>query len=319
MAKKGKKGAKKPSAKSSATVVGRVRKLTRRQKKQVSKKTAQQRKLTGSFSLTGQVVRTLKKFWKPLGGIVLVYLILNVIFASGISSLSTTVNDIKDNFQASGGRHFVDAIGGFGSLVGSAGASSSQTASVLQAILVVLESLVIIWAIRQLLSGDPIKVKAAYYRSMTPLIPFLLVIAVIFIQLLPVTLGSAIIGAILTTIFNSSAVLTAVFVGIFSALAVWSVYMISSSIFALYIVTLPGMEPRQALRSAKELVKFHRWQLMRRVAFLPLFILIAMAVLVVPLILFASFLVAPVFYVLSMIAILFIHTYLYSLYRSLLD
>ncbi|HSX17795.1 MAG TPA: hypothetical protein VLE51_00340, partial [Candidatus Saccharimonadales bacterium] len=74
-----------------------------------------------------------------------------------------------------------------------------------------------------------------------------------------------------------------------------------------------------ALRSAKNLVKFRRWQLMRRIVFLPIFILVVMAALVVPLILFVSFLVAPVFYILSMLAILFIHTYLYSLYRSLLE
>jgi hypothetical protein len=319
MAKKEKKGSKKTSSKSAAGVTGRVRKLTGRQKKRVSKKEAQKRGLPGSFHLTGEVFKTLKTYWKPLGGIVLVYLILNVVFASGISNLSATVANIKANFEASGGQHFWNALSGFGSLVGSAGSSSSQTASILQAILIILESLVIIWALRQLLSGNMIKVKEAYYLSMTPLIPFLLIVGVIFVQLLPMTLGSAVIGAILSTIFNQGGALTAFFVVIFTTLAAWSFYMISSSVFALYIVTLPEMQPRQALRSAKGLVKFHRWQLMRRIVFLPIFILLSMAVLVVPLILFASFLVAPVFYVLSMLVILFVHTYLYGLYRSLLD
>jgi hypothetical protein len=141
----------------------------------------------------------------------------------------------------------------------------------------------------------------------------------VFIQLLPLTIGWPIFGAILSVIFNPGGLLTLLSLVIFGLLAAWSFYMISSSIFALYIVTLPDMQPRPALRSAKDLVKFRRWQLMRKVLFLPIFILVLMAVLVVPLILFASFLVAPVFYVLSMLAILFIHTYLYSLYRSLLE
>ncbi|HSX17739.1 MAG TPA: hypothetical protein VLE51_00005, partial [Candidatus Saccharimonadales bacterium] len=288
MAKTEKKGSKKAST----TGVGRIRKLTRRQKKQVSKKEVRQRKLPNSFRLTRQVLQTLRTYWKPLGGIVLVYLILNIMFASGISSITSSVSNIKDNLQASGGHHILDAVGGFGSLVGSSGASSSQTASVLQAILIVLSSLVIIWALRQLLAGSSISVKEAYYRGVTPLIPFLLVIAVIFIQLLPVTLGTAIVGAILSTIFNPSGLLTAVFVVVFTAFAAWSIYMLSSSIFGLYIVTLPDMQPRQALRSAKNLVKFRRWQLMRRIVFLPIFILVVMAALVVPLILFVSFLVA---------------------------
>ncbi|MBI4033439.1 hypothetical protein HY379_00390 [Candidatus Saccharibacteria bacterium] len=298
----------------------RTRKLTRGQKKQVSKKEAQKHgRLPGSFRLTWRVFGTTRTYWKPLGGIVLVYLILNIIFASGISSLSSTVNNIKANLEASGGRDFSEALSGFGSLVGSAGAGGSQTASILQSILIILESLVIIWALRQLLAGNKVGVKQAYYQSMTPLIPFLLVIAVIFIQLLPLSLGAPIFGEILSAIFSAGGLLSVLFVLVLGALAAWSFYMISSSIFALYIVTLPDMQPRQALRSAKNLVRYRRWPLMRKVAFLPLFILLVMAVVVVPLILFVSFLVAPAFYLLSMLAILFVHAYLYSLYRSLLE
>lgn len=296
----------------------RTRELTRRQKKKTSKKEAQKRaKLPGSFRLTWRVFGTIRTHWKPLGGIVLVYLILNIIFASGISGLSSSMAEIKANLES--GDEFWNAVGGFGSLVGSGGASSSQTASILQSILIILESLVIIWALRQLLAGNKIGVKQAYYQSMVPLIPFLLVIAVIFIQLLPLTFGAPIIGTILATLLSTGALLTILFIIIFAALAAWSFYMISSSIFALYIVTLPDMQPRQALRSAKNLVRYRRWALMRRVAFLPIFILSVMAGVVVPLILSVSFLVAPVFYILSMLAILFVHAYLYSLYRSLLE
>ncbi|MEX0881483.1 MAG: hypothetical protein WDZ34_01230 [Candidatus Saccharimonadales bacterium] len=296
----------------------RTRRLTRGQKKTLAKKEVRKRtKLPGSFRLTWQVFGTIRTYWKTLGGIVLVYLILNIIFASGISGLGTSVAEIKANLE--NGDRFWNALGGFSSLVGSAGASSSQTASILQSILIILESLVIIWALRQLLAGNKVGVKQAYYQSMSPLIPFLLVVAVIFIQLLPLTFGTPVIGTILSTVLNAGALLTMILILIFAVLALWSFYMISSSIFALYIVTLPDMQPRQALRSAKNLVKYRRWALMRRVAFLPIFILVAMAIVVVPLILFVSFLVVPIFYILGMVAILFVHTYLYSLYRSLLE
>jgi hypothetical protein len=297
---------------------GRTRKLTRGQKKKVFKRKVKRRaKLPNSFKLTWQVFKIFRQHWKPLGGIVIVYLLLNVVFASGISGLSASVDSIKANLQDGG--QFSNAISGFSSLVGSGGTGGSQTASVLQGVLVVLESLVIIWALRHLLAGKRIAVKQAYYQSMGPLIPFMLVVLVVFIQLLPLTIGWPIFGAILGVIFNPGAALTILSLIIFALLAAWSFYMISSSIFALYIVTLPDMQPRPALRSAKDLVKFRRWQLMRKVLFLPIFILVLMAVLVIPLILFASSLVAPVFYILSMLAILFIHTYLYSLYRSLLE
>jgi hypothetical protein len=55
------------------------------------------------------------------------------------------------------------------------------------------------------------------------------------------------------------------------------------------------------------------------VFFLPVFVFVVMGVIIVPLILYASAIVPEVFYVLSMLAILFLHTYLYSLYRELLE
>lgn len=298
----------------------RVRKTTKKQKKQLNKReTRANTKLPSSFRLVGKVYRIFRANWRKLLGIVIIYFLLNIVFASGFGTISSTIDIIKADLDASGGRHFTNALSGFGSLVGSAGTSSSQTGSVLQSILIVIESLVIIWALRQILAGKTISVKDAYYRSMTPFIPFLLVIVVIIIQLLPVVLGSAIASAILSAIFSSSGTLTFIFAVIFTLLAAWSIYMLSSSIFALYIVTLPDMHPRKALHSAKNLVRYRRWLILRRLLFLPIFILVIMAIIIVPLILYATILVAPIFYFLGMVAILFIHSYLYSLYRSLLD
>jgi hypothetical protein len=185
-------------------------------------------------------------------------------------------------------------------------------------VLLVLESLVIIWALRQLLAGQKISVKQAYYHSMAPLVPFLLVILMIIIQLLPLTLGSALLALILSSTVTDSGLLTFIFVIIFIPLAAWTLYMVSASIFGLYIVTLPDMQPRQALRSAKNLVRFRRWVLLRRLLFLPVFILLVLGVISVPLILLMPFLVVPAFFILLMATILFAHTYLYSLYRGLI-
>ena len=251
----------------------------------------------------------------------MVYLILNIIFASGISNLSSAVEGIKTNLSSTGNSQnhpLAAAFSGFTSLVSSAGSSGSATGSVLQSVLIVLESLVIIWALRQLLAGAAVGVKQAYYQSTGPLIPFLLVIFVIILQLLPISLGAGALSLIQGSLANGSGVIAAIFVVLFGLLASWSFYMVSGSVFALYIVTLPDMHPRKALRSAKNLVRFRRLAVMRRVVFLPIFILIVMGALIIPCILVFTPLVAPLFYVLSMLAILFVHTYLYSLYRSLL-
>ncbi|HEU5004520.1 MAG TPA: hypothetical protein VFT49_00340 [Candidatus Saccharimonadales bacterium] len=313
---------KKSSAKSSKVAgAPRMRKTTRKQARSKAKKEARtQKPLVNSFKLTAQVVRSIAAHWKPLGGIVLVYLILNILFASGISDLSSSVNSIKTDLNSNGdsAHPIVAGASAFLTLITSSGASSSSTGSALQTVLIVLESLVIIWALRHLLAGQKITVKAAYYNSMAPLIPFLLVAFFIIIQLLPITFGSVALSAIASSLGTVSGLWTAVFVIVFLLLGAWSVYMVSASIFAVYIVTLPDMQPRDALRSAKKLVQYRRWAILRRVLFLPILILLVMAVIMIPLILYATFFAAPVFYLLGMLAILFVHAYLYSLYRGLL-
>jgi hypothetical protein len=313
------KEVKKPAKKSSATA-GRTRRLTKKQHKAKAKRQVRQRQpLPGSFKLTRQVLAIFKDHFKTLGGIVLVYLLLNIVFASGISNISSNFDTIKADLKTSGGHGLWHAAGGFGSLVATSGAVSTTTGSALQSVLFVIVSLVIIWALRHLLSGQPVTVKMAYYKAMTPLIPFLLVIAVIIIQLLPMTIGGYVLSVVSTSIFTDAALATVFSTIIFVLLAAWSIYMVSASVFAAYIVTLPDMQPRQALRSAKDLVRFRRLAVIRKVFFMPVFILLVMAAVIVPLILYASVIVPVVFYVLSTLAILFIHSYLYSLYRGLIE
>lgn len=303
------------TGKTTAAKTSRRRKLTRQQNKQVAKKETSARAVPTSFNILGQVFTLLRRHWKILGGITLVYLILNTVLASGLSNAVNNFSSVKDSLGS--GHNFSDALHGFGSLLGG-GANGSQSSSVLQSLLIILESLVVIWALRQLLAGKKFSVKDAYYKSMAPLVPFLLVVFVIIIQLLPVTLGAGLIALISSALIASGGVTAVAFIILLPLLG-WSIYMISSSIFGLYIVTLPDMQPRQALRSAKKLVSFRRLVIIRRVLFLPLFILLVMAAIVLPLILFVHFLVVPVFYLLSILVVLFVHAYLYSLYRGLLD
>jgi hypothetical protein len=153
---------------------------------------------------------------------------------------------------------------------------------------------------------------------MYPLIPFLLVGLVVVVQLLPLTVGTAVLALVLSSAFTNAAAVNFVFAAVFILLAAWTLYMLSTSIFALYIVTLPDMEPRNALRSARNLSRFRRWTIVRRLVFLPIFEVLLIGLVVVPLIIFASFLVAPVFFILVMLAILYTHTYLYNLYRKMI-
>jgi hypothetical protein len=308
--------AKGKSAKQRASAKAKVTKTkasaSKSKKKQIAEP-ATKKPIPGSFRLSGLVFRALKKHWRPLGGILLVYILLNLIFATGLlSNISSTVSSIKNSRHSS----ISDGVSGFGNLLTGSGTNNQSTG--MQTTLLVIESLVVIWALRHLLAGEKIGIKKAHYHSMAPLIPFLLVALVIILQLLPLTIGSAMLSLVLSSSISSGAVVGVIFTLLFIILATWSVYMLSSSIFALYIVTLPNIQPLEALRSAKNLVAGRRWQLIRRLLFLPLSIFLMIGVIVVPLIFVANFLTVAAFFVLSLAAVLYVHTYLYSLYRELL-
>jgi len=179
-------------------------------------------------------------------------------------------------------------------------------------------SLVIIWALRQVLAGHAIRARDAFYKGTYPLIQFILVLLVIGLQLVPMLLGSWLYGAIINNgiAYTSFEKLIWLIVLILSVLI--SLYLISSSIFALYIVTLPDMTPLKALRSAKKLVKNRRWLALRKVLFLPLAILLLGAVVMIPLILILTAMAEWIFFALSLVTLLVAHSYMYSLYRELL-
>jgi hypothetical protein len=101
-------------------------------------------------------------------------------------------------------------------------------------------------------------------------------------------------------------------------LALLSLYMVTSSVFALYIVTLPNMTPMRALRSARGLVLGRRWTVLRKLLFLPIALFLLGALIMLPLIWFWAPAATWVFFALSMACLAALHSYMYALYRSLL-
>jgi len=105
---------------------------------------------------------------------------------------------------------------------------------------------------------------------------------------------------------------------LFALLALLSLYMVSSSVFALYIVTLPDMTPMRALRSARDLVANRRWSVVRKIIIIPIIFLVLAAVIMIPVILFLTPIAPWMMFALFMIAIAIFHSYMYALYRALL-
>lgn len=274
----------------------------------------------GSFRLMGRSLLVLKNNWRPFLAITIIYGVLNVVLVRGLAggvNLTDLKNSLHQAFGGSGGQ-LATGFALFVYLLGGSGNSSSANAGVYQTVLLVIVSLAVIWALRQVYAGERISAATAFYRGMYPLIPFILILLVIGLQLIPMLAGGLLYSTVISGGIAVYAVEKLLWALLFFLLALLSLYMLTSSLFALYVVTLPDMTPMKALRSARQLVRGRRWVILRKILFLPLALLIMSIVIMFPLILFVTPVAAWSFFVLSMAGLVVVNSYMYALYRELL-
>jgi len=257
----------------------------------------------------------LKRNWKLFLGITGIYGLLTIVLVHGFGS-GTDLSSIKSSLQGVNG--VASAATLFSYLLGTSGSSSNAAGGTYQTFLLIITSLVTIWALRQVLAGKQIRIRDAFYKGTYPLIQFILVLFVVGLQLLPLLFGSWIYATVVGNGIATAPIEKIIWALMFFLLALLSLYMICSSLFALYIVTLPDMTPMKALRSARELVRYRRWLVLRKIIFLPVALFILAAVIMIPIILVATVLAQWVFFMLSMLVLIVVNTYMYLLYRALL-
>jgi hypothetical protein len=279
--------------------------------------------ITGSFRLFYRSLKIMRHGWKLFGWVVLVYMILSIVLVKGLNvtvGVSQLQEVLAQVFEGSGAQ-LATSLTIFGILLGNTNAAVNDAASVYQGILLVVVSLASIWALRNWPAPKgktAPSAKDAFYKGMYPLIPFLLVLLVIGIQLLPVSLANFIFGLVFGAGLVAGPLEQFLWLGLIMLLALSSLYLVSSSVFALYIVTLPDVRPIQALKSATQLVKHRRLSVILRLMFLPVIMLIIAAVIILPMIVVYAPAAELIFIVLAALALPVAHAYIYNLYRELL-
>ena len=323
---KQKKEASKPYKVEATTAVRTVKKSTYKSFRLHKKIKPVQYHLPSSWQLFKRSVGTLQRYWKLFFGITLIYGILSIILVKGFN-ISVGLNELKDIFnetaQDAAGKVTVGA-----SLLIVLFESSSTTAvdggGVYQTIFLLVVSLAFIWALRQVYALETkkalkIRIRDAYYRGMSPLVPFVLVFLVIMIELIPFAIGSFLYSTVVANGIAVEAIEKVLWFLLFVSSIVLSAYLLISTLFALYIVALPDMTPMRALRSARGIVKYRRWVVVRKLLAFILLLLGCLAAVMIPLILFATAWAEWAFFAFGIVALALTHSYMYALYRELLN
>jgi len=253
----------------------------------------------------------------------------------GISS-QDTYNSLSDVLKSTSGdalTGFFGKIGGTGLLLASTmtGGLSTGLSDVQQiyaGLIALFTWLTSVWLLRNVLAGNKVKLRDGIYNSGSPIIPTFLVALIILVQLLPLTLAMIGFGAATSTGLLSNGVEAMLFWIAAGLLTALSIYLVTGTIFALIIVTLPGMYPMQAIKASGDLVIGRRVRILLRLVWMALIELILWALIMIPIMLLNDWLVGiwspinnlPVVPVcllmMSALTIVWTSAYVYLLYRK---
>lgn len=292
---------------------------SRRKRKRAEKHIARNR-LAGSFTILGRSIMVIRNNWEIFGGLFVLFLFLNTLLTAG-SLLQANLEGAKQELQVTAPEvgKLDTGLALFETLFSRSVGVATGIGGPYQTILIVLFSLAFVWALRQLSLGTKFRVRDALYNASYPLVQVLLVLLMMLVHMLPLVAAAFLVNVLLLG--------GVVFVGWQQALVgllclllvAWSLYLLAASVFALYITTLPGMTPLKSLRSAKEIVKYRRAVILRKLFFLPLILLLVIASIAVPLAIFIPTVATIVFYLWAVACLPIVHAYMYTLYRELIQ
>lgn len=294
-------------------------------------------KLPGYWSFTGFVVRTLWQHKRLFGSLTLVYIAITIV-VGGVGA-QDAYSELAQALKDSGGDLFE---GNFGTvtqasllLVSSVTTGLSPNITEAQSVLGGLAAffawLATIWLLRNTLAGHKPRMRDGLYNSGSPVLATVIVGFIITIQLLPSAIALIIYTAAQTSGLMEGGV-SAMLVGISVVLLIiLSLYWLSSSLIALVVVTLPGMYPLQAIRSAGDLVVGRRLRVLYRLLWLAGTVVVTWLVVMIPIILFDDWIkgvvsavswlpIVPMTIItMSSLSLIYISSYIYLLYRRIVD
>ena len=163
------------------------------------------------------------------------------------------------------------------------------------------------------------------------ILPSLMVSLLFIAQLLPLALAAvAYVAAAGSGMLDGG--VEAMLFWIFAALmATLSLYWITSTIFSLVIITIPGMYPYRAIKAAGDLVIGRRVKILVRIIWMLLSLFVVWAVIMIPVIMLDSWLkdlvplvenipfVPILFLVTTALSVIWTSSYIYLFYREVVD
>ena len=293
--------------------------------------------LPGVMAFTAGVNKTIWKNRKVFIPLAIVYALLSGTLI-GIGS-QDTYTTLTDTLSETGSEIFKGNLGQIGQagllFVSVAGSGLSGTPTESQQIYTVILALLIwlttVWLLRTILAGHRAKMRDGLYNAGSPIIATFLVSLLFLIQLVPIAIATIGYSAAASSGLLNGGVAALLFWVAAVLLGIMSLYWVTSTFFALIIVTLPGMYPAQAVRTAGDMVTGRRLRILLRLLWMMLCVVVTWIIVMIPLILLDGGIkslwpnlegvpVIPVVLLLmGVTSFIWVASYVYLLYRKVVD
>lgn len=294
-------------------------------------------KLPGYFAFTKEVFSLLKEHARLFLSLIVVFSIISSLLV-GFASQDTfrTLGETLDETSQS---FFSGAAGEVGkaglllvtSLNGTLSTESTDIQQVYGIFILLLIWLTTVWLLRAIFSGQRPTLRQGIYSSGAPIVATFLILLVMLLQTIPAALATIAYSAALTTDFLSNPLISIVFFFVALLLILLSTYLLISTFFAMVVVTLPGMYPWKAIRTAGDMVVGRRLRILFRIVWMLMLIALSWIIVMIPMILLSNWLQSTVsqiawipfipvlLVVMSTATTVLAGTYVYVLYRKVLD
>lgn len=294
-------------------------------------------KLPGYWTFTNEVRRLL---WQHKRLFILLALLYGALVAAliGIASQDTYLQ-LSDTLRSTSTHIFQGNWGEIGKatlllgsgLVGNLNDQPTDIQKLYAILLALFAWLTAIWLLRAILAGSKPRLRDGLYNASAPFLSTFLVSLLVVVQLLPVAIAAIGFSAASSSGLLDQGIEAMLFWVVALLLTTLSLYWLTSTFFALVVVTLPGMYPMQALKTAGDLVIGRRLRIMLRILWLLAINVVLWIIVMIPVILFDTWLkgiwptiqwlpLVPVaLLIMESVTIVWTAAYVYVLYRKVVD
>ncbi len=201
----------------------------------------------------------------------------------------------------------------------------------LSALLFLVAWLATIWYLRNRLAGHKVKFRDSLYNSCGPMVATAIVGVYMLLQMIPLLIFVIFYAAAVNTGYASQGVEAMVLYSIMAVVVSLTIYWLEGSFLALIVATLPGVYPLQAIKIAGDLTIGRRLKILYRLLWHGLQVFGLWVMTALPMALLYNWLsgrwqwlrsvpvIPALVTLLSVCSILWTYTYIYFLYRRIVE